>query len=85
MARFRQELDACHPFFRGQSGLSRKVMEMGDQPLHQELQARVFTKGVDGVNVLRDVICRKVLHRWDLVPNLIRIQHCESEAANQTK
>lgn len=36
-----EELDTCHPLIKTESGLSRKVVEVGDKALHDVFEAGV--------------------------------------------
>lgn len=46
-------------------GLARKVMQMRHQSFEDVFHAVVFTKRVDLVDVLRDIVRRQVLHGRD--------------------
>lgn len=41
LSRLGQELDGGHPLVRAEACLSRKVVDMGHQPLHQIVEARI--------------------------------------------
>lgn len=75
LAGFRQKLQPHHPLFRTQSGLSREVMKMSDQPFNHPFQTGIRAEGIDCVDILRDVICRKIHHWWYLVLDFDCVVH----------
>lgn len=83
LARLGQKIDACHPFFRRQSRLSRKVVDMRDQSLKDVFHTGIRIVGVNKVDVVRDVVGVQVF-QWrnldlgGIHENRLCFQHCSS-------
>jgi len=61
-----KKLQTCHPFFRAQSSLSCKVMEMSDQPFENIGQTWIWALGVDTDSIFGNVVDSQIFHWWNV-------------------
>lgn len=66
LSRRGEELQASHPFFRAETRLACKVVQMRYQSLEDEFEARVGVVGVDHDRICSDVVGVHVFHWGNL-------------------
>lgn len=59
-----EELDSCHPLVEAEASLTREVMEVRHETLHDVFQPWVAALRVDADDILGDVVDGQVLQDW---------------------
>lgn len=56
LPRLSEKVQCQHPFFGAQPRLARKVVQVGDQSVHEVLETRILGLVVDADRIGRDVV-----------------------------
>lgn len=59
----RQEMNACHPFTRAESGFPSEVMHVTDQSFKDVGEPSIRSLRVDANGIFRDIVSGQVFHR----------------------